>query len=142
MTLNRLFSFGAVVVVIAGLALAFVVLGTPGHQRLVSFDERRASDLERTATALYDRYHLHGLPAQLPESQAASDPVTGRHYEFRRLNTTHYVLCADFATTGTTTGDEQRWTGFVWPLSNWLHGIGHTCYELDVTESPPMPRRV
>lgn len=139
--------FCAIAFVLGGLTLAFVYLGTPAHQRLVSLDERRASDLEKIATTLNRRYQVRGLPAVGAETDLENDfprdPITGQHYQFRRVDATRYVLCAVFATAGSAGGDEQRWTnGIVWPLSDWRHAAGRTCYELNVTESPPTPRRV
>jgi hypothetical protein len=133
--LNRLFVFGALAMVIAGLALAFGFLGTPAHQRLVSFDERRLDDLESIASTLHERYQAGGLPVRLPENVRSVDPVTKRSYEFHRTDATHYQLCAVFSTKLTTDTDSRNgaWRPRVWP-----HDAGLTCYRFDVTE-PPTP---
>lgn len=135
MNLNRLFVFGAVVVVFGGLALAFGFLGTPAHQRLVSFDEQRLDDLESIASALHERYQAGGLPAQLPGDITTADPVTKRRYEFHRIDATHYQLCAVFSTTLT---PDTEAPDVAWRPRGWPHAADRTCYNFDVT-APPSP---
>lgn len=142
MSLNRLFVIGAIVVVIVGLGLGFKFLGTPAHQRVVLMDERRTADLQRITNVLHGRYPSGGLPKRLPASILDRDPVTSRGYEFRRVNATHYVLCAVFDTDqGPENGQEYSEHATVFPPATWRHGAGRTCYELDVTENPPVVLR-
>lgn len=106
-------------------------------------DERRVRDLGEIASSLHDRYKTSGLPERPPETSVASDPTTKRSYEFRRVDATHYVLCAVFATNeAKDRSQESSDVIVVWPRNVWRHGAGHICYEFDVTETPPMPRRV
>lgn len=136
MNSNRVFVLGAIVVVIGGLALAFAFLGTPSHQRLVSLDQKRLEGLQEIASSLHDRYQSGGLPRVLPRSAFANDADTVRDYEYRRVDATHYMLCATFST-----NDGNRQEEVVWPRHVWRHGSGHQCYKLDVTDSVPMPLR-
>jgi hypothetical protein len=141
MNVNRVFVLGAIVVVVGGLALAFAFLGTPSHQRLVSLDEKRLEGLQEIASSLHDRYQSRGLPTVLPRTIFANDAATVRDYEYRRIDATHYVLCATFSTND---GNDEAYRGqeeVVWPRHVWRHGRGHQCYNLDVTESMPMPLR-
>ena len=138
MNLNRIFGFGAVAIVIGGLALAFTYLGTPAHQRDVSIDARRLDDLESVALALHNRYESGGLPGRVPATLGAMDPVTKQPYDFHRVDTRHYVLCASFATYQKEPGDSRD---AISPIAEWPHNVGRTCYEFDVTE-PPSPRIV
>jgi hypothetical protein len=132
---NRLFTFGAVAMVFAGLALAFGFLGTPAHQRLVSFDEQRLDDLESIASTLHERYQTGGLPARLPENITTVDPVTKQRYEFRRISATEYQLCAVFSTK---LNAEPQATNVTWRPRGWPHEAGRSCYSFDVT-APPSP---
>jgi len=141
--LNRLFVFGAIAVVIAGLALAFGFLGTPAHQRQVSMDKRRINDLIDITNSLHNRYQDGALPRYLPESITARDPASRQTYEYRRVDATHYVLCAAFDTNDHfESGDESTGPAVAWPRYAWQHGRGRTCYQFDVTETPSVPRRV
>lgn len=121
--------------VIAGLGLAFGLLGTPAHQRLVSIDERRLDDLESIASSLHERFQAGGLPPQLPENVTAVDPVTKRNYGFRRTDDTHYQLCAVFSTK---LAADPEPNSVEWRPRGWPHDAGLTCYKFDVTE-PPTP---
>lgn len=140
MIFNRLFGFGTFAVVIIGLGLAFVFLGTPSHQRLVSLDERRVGDLEKVASSLHNGYQTGSLPERLPEYLATVDPVTKRTYEFRRLDPTHYLLCAVFST-NEPAADGAEYSDVVqaFPHAAWRHGAGRACFKFDVTQTPPVP---
>jgi hypothetical protein len=133
--LNRLFVFGAIALVFAGLVLVFGFLGTPAHQRLVSIDEQRLDDLESVASVLHERYEAGGLPSRLPANVTSVDPVTKRSYEFRRTDATHYQLCAVFSTK---LGVDTDSPNVAWRPRGWPHEAGLTCYKFDVTE-PPTP---
>jgi hypothetical protein len=138
--LNRLFLAGATVVVAGGLALAFVFLGTPAHQRLELIDAHRVRDLETIASSLQRRYRSGGLPQRLPDDLVVNDPGAKEGYSYRRIDATHYALCATFDTDEPVENGES-----VIVLSSrnaWRHGAGRTCYKFDVTESPPTPQRV
>jgi hypothetical protein len=140
-TFNRLFGAATIAMVIAGVALAFAFLGTPAHQRLVALDDVRVSDLQRTASLLHDRYPNGGLPKFLPKDLALRDPVTKRSYEYRRSDAKHYVLCATFATGETADRGQVYPSAVQWVPRDWPHRGARTCYELDVTASPPAPPR-
>jgi hypothetical protein len=137
---NRAFTIGAIVVVIGGLGLAFIFLGTPAHQRDVSMDERRTEDLIKIANSLHERYTSGGLPKQVPQFILDNDSVTKGPYEYRRIDRKHYVLCAVFQTDTISKNDSERIA--TWPPAGWRHHAGRTCYEIDVTEQPATPRRV
>ena len=143
MNFNRLLGFAAVVAVAGGLVLAFVFLGSPAHQRRITLDGRRTSDLISIAGTIHNRYATGGLPERLPPTFAASDPVTNRSYEYKRVDARHYVLCAVFDTDQSKENDaegaEERVAS---PPGVWRHGSGRTCYEIDVTEDGPVPRRL
>ena len=143
MNFNRLLGFAAVVAVAGGLALAFVFLGSPAHQRRITIDERRTGDLIGIAGTVHDRFAVDGLPERLAPRLAGSDPVTHRRYEYRRVDARHYVLCAIFDTDQPSeNGGEYAEHWIAWPHGAWRHGIGRTCYEIDATEPDPVPQRL
>jgi hypothetical protein len=139
-TFNRLFGLVTIAVVAAGVVLAFLFLGTPAHQRQVSLDEHRARVLDGIASSINDRYRAQPLPPRLPEDILALDAANERGYEFHRVDATHYRLCTVFATNGSVEGAEIYVFGGPSSARVWRHGAGRTCYEFDVTVSPPMPR--
>ena len=141
MSFNRLIGTAMIAAVIGGLAAAFTFLGTPAHQRLVALDDRRIEDLQRTASLLHDRYTSGGLPARLPPSMVLSDPVSKQNYEYSRIDSKHYVLCAVFATGEPADRGQVYPPRALWIARSWHHGAGRACFELDVTASPPSPPR-
>lgn len=141
MTFERLFGLVTIAVVAAGVVLAFVFLGTPAHEQLVSLDEWRVRDLDTIATSLNARYQGHPLPARLPSDLVVLDKPNKRNYEFHRVDTRHYQLCTAFATSGSPEGASAYDVGGPSYASAWRHGAGRTCYQFDVTMSPPVPQR-
>jgi hypothetical protein len=144
--LNRLFVIGAIGVVALGLAVAFVFLGTPSHQRLVSLDNHRIRELTEIAQRLHNRYPSGKLPRRAPSDLSLHDPATAQSYSFHRVDSTHYVLCAVFDTDDTTNIGEQAaeeaMQAIMIPPSDWRHPAGRVCYEFEVTQGTPTPRRV
>jgi hypothetical protein len=132
MNAERIFGFAAVALVAAGLVLAFLLIGTPGHARLVALDARRVDDLQNIAVELNNRfgYGDTALPVHLPREVVRKDPRTKQPYEYRRLSARDYELCAVFALGSprddTAAGDDVTPFGRVW-----RHGAGRTCYKLN-----------
>jgi len=137
--LNRLFLAGATVVVAGGLALAFSFLGTPAHQRLELIDAHRVRDLETIASSLQTRYRSGGLPERLPQDLVLNDPGAKEGYGYRRIDATHYDLCATFDTNEPVENGET--VNILSSQNAWRHEASRTCYKFDVTESPPTPQR-
>ena len=143
MNLTRLLGTACVVVVAVGLALAFIFLGTPAHQRRIALDARRVDDLVSIANAVHNRFAAGKLPKNLPAVLLGQDPVTKRNYEYRRVDDLDYVLCAVFDTDQSgENGAADAEVSAAWPRGGWRHGAGRTCYEIGVMEDNPIPRRL
>jgi hypothetical protein len=122
MTVNRFFAVLAVVVVAAGLVLAFVVIGPPSHTRSVALDKRRVADLYAIGETVRERFKQRALPAALPASVLLRDPETHAPYGYRRIDAHRYELCATFATASEADAAQ----------STFRHAAGRSCYRLDV----------
>jgi hypothetical protein len=93
------------VLVVATVAAALWVTGSPQEARIRAFDNRRAQDL----STIYGMIAAHwsarqSLPASLDELSAAAlgaalpaDPETGAAYEYRVIDEGSYELCATFS---------------------------------------------
>lgn len=138
MTKERIFSIATVVVVAAGLVLAFMYIGSPGYERQVALDRKRLQDLIETSTSLHERYGVNpDLPKRLPPNIERSDPLTQRPYEYHRLTPKTYMLCAVFALP-MQRDNENDVLGPV-DSRSWHHNAGHSCYRLDVRQASPYP---
>lgn len=139
MTFERLFGLVTIAVVAAGVVLAFVFLGTPAHQRSISLDETRVRDLQTVATSLNARYQSRPLPVRFPDDLVLFD--NGKpEFVYRRVDATHYRLCTVFAASYSPRNDGAYLITGERYARNWQHGAGRTCYEFDVTQSPPVPQ--
>ncbi len=113
------------------IAVGFCLLGSPNTRRQIRADQQRLSDLRAIATELYQS-HASNLPNSLPANIRSTDPISGKPYEYRRIDKTHYELCAEFATNSL----EDRFQNT--PLekeSLWQHPSGRHCFQLNVNQS-------
>ena len=65
--------------------------------------------------------------ASLVDKWQATDPETGKRYEYRVKSGTQYELCAVFDEPA----EQNRY-----PSQFWHHGKGRTCFTLDAKTSP------
>ncbi len=92
---------GALLVIVAVLALGFHYLGPRERRRAISEDARRVEHLRTIATAIAARGGKE-LPATLANLAPGlevnlKDPVTNAVYEYRPISATTYELCAVFS---------------------------------------------
>jgi hypothetical protein len=129
MKAHHVLAVAACLLVVLGLVAGFTVTGPPSHARDVALDEKRVDDLVDISGRLRTRYRDTGdLPATLP-SDWAHDPVTKQPYVYRRIDRSHFTLCATFAAP---TENEDKGGG----TSFWSHGAGQKCYSLDKSSEP------
>ena len=127
---NFIAAAAALVLVVAGLAMGYHMLGPLQNQREISADERRIDDLQAISQLLYS-----ASPKELPPSLAqfdqynrthVRDPLTNAPYEYIRDSATAYRLCATFAFRSS---EDATHTG---PTpAFWDHPKGRHCYHLD-----------
>ena len=119
--------------VVASVAAALAVLGSPAHQRDLRLDERRVGDLGRLDSAIGEFWKSEGhLPARLADLPTANgmnpkDPQTGAPYGYRAIDTRHYALCAVFATDNRHEDDlDEDAVGYFG--RQWTHLAGRHCF--------------
>ncbi len=136
------------IVVLGSIVLGFAIVGTPGKQRQVRFDEQRISDLSALYAETNNYYTMvKTLPADLQAIKNRAsyvnilDPETGATYEYLRKDDVTFALCANFATDTVIFKDKhgreinQPYRGSLVGNENWLHGPGRTCFERKVNPS-------
>jgi len=148
---NLLFAAAATLAVCTFAAIGFWSLGSPGKQRELAADRRRVEDLQTIARSLNASHRLSGsaanreLPSTLHDLPPAwrtdpsrlTDPATKAPYEYRRLSSSTYELCASFATESSSDEDGYEPGG---RYSFWRHPKGRHCFLLDAVRSPWEPR--
>jgi len=134
---NQAYAGVATLLVVAGLALGFLQVGSRTTQQARTRDDRRLADLTEIARQIYVQQTRTNPREsfQLPQSQAdlaarfsvaaqRTDPRTGRRYEYIKQDPTHYLLCADF----------EAPTPSDWQLDPmWHHAAGRACIAFDTT---------
>lgn len=137
-----------IISITSAVVYGIILMGSPAAQRSLQFDQRRESDLQQISFAI-DAYWVRNetLSDVLEDLQdtryfirSIKDPVTGEQYEYAILSDKTYELCATFENDSTKLRRE-----FEKPFSEqvWEHGIGRTCFELEVRKSvDPILERV
>lgn len=144
----QLFGWGLVSMVMLGIVLGFLAVGSPTTERMRIFDARRASDLATLAECVNGyAQEFSRLPSALSDLKQSSrfghclslqDPETGTPYEYRHLrdfsspqdgSEAEFELCAAFALDSS--GDdrcqsERRYLYQSSPMWN-LHLAGRNC---------------
>ena len=141
--LHRMFAAFAIAIIAVAVVWGFVIVGSPGSERLKKFDERRLADLQQIREAIQsvcvvreaDKPKLkHPLPRSLeelvelvraepgfgPAQVNVDDPQTGRRYEYTVVDQTRFELCAAFALPR----DEKS-------ELFWNHAAGRSCFTCD-----------
>ena len=133
---------GLIVVLVVGVvAVGLIIAGPPERERRRRADRERISDLQALSSAI-SRYYARkkALPDTLeqvrnqPELYAPgiTDPKTGHPYRYRKRSKSVYELCADFETDTTESAERGRRRPYEEVSPFWNHGIGSTCFRLDV----------
>jgi len=116
---QRIIAVAACVIVAAGVALGFTLVGDPGHARLVALDARRVADLRSIALLVRAR--------RSDAAFTATDPETHASYGYRRLAGGRFLLCATFSTVALETD----------AYGSWPHPAGAACYRFFRGEISP-----
>lgn len=128
---------------------AFFLIGSPAHQRLVRFDERRLSDLQSIRYEIPNYFETKGhLPATLADMKGSEsfssipvDPETGTPYEYAVKGEMQFQLCASFALASDDGENAPYGKG---PTSeNWRHPAGRGCFDITLElpiSGPKYPR--
>jgi hypothetical protein len=130
--LQRAVAFFTIIIVILVVAAALMVLGPPSRQRAEALDRQRAADLRHVAEDLADRYAATKQPVPDRLTDPKRDPVSGRPYDYRRVDATQYELCATFDRRSVKSDDPVLDDG-----AFWRHPAGRACYEFDARRAVP-----
>ena len=130
-TAGRWLAVAASGVVVAALAGAMLVMGSPASQRESRFDRKREQDMERIAMVINTRARAaKPLPSSLVALArepglrlAIRDPQSGAPYGYRITGQDSYRLCAVFNT------DTAQESGRGWIDQDWLHARGQHCFD-------------
>lgn len=141
---DRLFALLATAVVTVSVIAGFWWLGSPNRQRQIRADQQRIRDIHEIASRLHQQAQQsqnRGKPVELQAllspNNRKTDPISGETYEYRRLDTTHYQICAEFAADSA----QNRLGSFSWADKDlWDHLPGRHCFKLNVLEEPPQLR--
>lgn len=122
-------------------AIGLSVIESPATMRLKKTDERRINDLKEIIQAASDIHdqdgtapeRLEDLIAQSNDRLDSTDPVTGTHYEYRRLPESRIEVCAIFSASNEIRGNSDT----IYFNKNWrnlFHDVGRHCFEFNLQD--------
>lgn len=141
---TKISMYAVIIVVAAALIGGMITIGSPAKQRAVRLDGQRVSDLMSIQSQIvYTQWQSKGeVPASLdalkdPISSfmVPTDPETKQDYEYRKLSTNSFELCATFKTESTDEQDINLAYKYGVENENWKHGIGRFCFQRNIEES-------
>lgn len=135
-------------IIFAVVIYGVVIIGLPGTQRAIMFDNQRVNDLSVIQNQIvYSQWQNKGtVPASL---DALKDPISGytlpldpetfQSYEYKMISKNSFELCATFKTEVLANNSNAI---IAKPVSfpsygnteNWQHGIGRTCFTRVIDE--------
>lgn len=156
----RVFSGIVIAVILAAIAMGFVVAGSPQNQRLVRLDERRTGDLQFLQSQIVSYWQsksrlpqdLDQLKNDLYNISAPVDPLNGQAYEYKVLGNLKFELCATFQTSNKNEDSPDADKRFLAPEpvsyppffenQGWQHDAERTCFErtIDPDIIKPLPK--
>ncbi len=131
--------------VMVGVIAGLFVAGSPGRVRTAKLDDQRESNLSLIAMTI-DRYwnEFKELPADLSALEhtrgytlpSTRDPETGHAYEYSPADEKSYELCAVFEAVSNDRPERRGpyYRGVAADSKFWEHGVGRTCFSIEVTD--------
>ncbi|MDB5189115.1 MAG: hypothetical protein JWL82_72 [Parcubacteria group bacterium] len=147
---------GVIAAIVAlSIIAGFFIIGTPGHVRMLRFDDQKVSDLQNIQYQALNYYQQKGaLPTGIdalndPLSNfiAPSDPQTNAPYTYETTGSLSFKLCANFNADSVDTKGRGSTNSVSYPSpaggasDNWQHGKGMTCFDrtIDPALYPKLP---
>lgn len=123
-------------VILTSIVLGFTVLGSPGTQRLIKYDNQKISDLQNLQWQIMNYWQTYGM---IPEgwTNMMTDHQTQKPYEYKKTGDLNFELCAEFNHKSmmnqkqslTLMQTEYPTKEGVMRNDNWEHGVGKKCFE-------------
>ena len=138
-----------VFVCVCAIIVGIVLIGSPFAERAKMMDEQRITDLSSIQSQIvYTQWENKGV---VPDSLDALnnpisgfsvpvDPETGANYEYNKISSSSFELCANFKTAVSTTTVNTAHISAPAPYAsealdeNWQHGIGRVCFARTIDE--------
>ena len=151
----KYFAWVSGVLVLAVIAGAFFVVGSPNSARLVQFDQQKISDLQGIQSQIVNYWQkkealpnsLSDLNDPISNFKVSVDPQTNQPYEYNVKDAANlsFELCATFNKEG---NDQYGRYNEVQPIAyptkgqsdNWQHSAGRACFERTIDKQlyPPL----
>lgn len=145
------------ILTLVSIVSGFFIIGTPGHVRMLRYDEQKVQDLSSMQYQIVNYWQLkRALPSDLSKLSdplanytVPTDPQTETPYGYKIENAQSFTLCAtfneptpDMAGKGNYEGRSVSYPSMGGGIEeNWQHGQGNTCFTrtIDPERYPAMP---
>lgn len=126
------------IVILASIVYGIIVIGLPSTQRAKNLDQTRINDLMNIQSQIvYTEWQnkgdipvsLDGLKDPINNYTVPVDPETKQNYEYKKISTNSFELCATFKTSLVDTSNLPEKMVLDNTNENWKHGVGRVCFE-------------
>ncbi len=146
-SIRKISTIVSIIAIVAAIAVGFMVIGSPRTQRLMRIDDQKVYNLQEIQAQVMNYWQAkQTVPdtlAELTDSfsgyKVSADPQTGAHYEYKKISTTSFELCATFNTKSRNDAGSFARPAYYGMEETWQHEAGRTCYTrtIDPTLYPP-----
>jgi len=143
--LPKVLGWLSALLVTGAIVVGFLVVGSPVEARKRKADGERIDGLSAIAQAVRQQAAQGKDPHQLAEISGLSkdqvkDPVTGKPYDYSRIDHLHFELCASFETdtskdSSKSESDSSGYYGSQEAIFK-THTKGRNCFKLNVKDKP------
>ncbi|MFA6315471.1 MAG: DUF5671 domain-containing protein [Candidatus Paceibacterota bacterium] len=155
---RKALAWAGIVIVLASIIGGFIIVGTPGTQRLIRLDQQRINDLQNIQWQIVSYWQNKGsLPTTLSDltdtlsySKIPMDPLSSDPYEYAKSADKSFSICATFGRANEDTKGrgptDYNGMGMSVPYSTydsmmpggeidvWNHPAGKHCYSRTIDE--------
>lgn len=133
---RKMWAWGVGIIILISVVLGFNIMGSPKTQRLIRLDNQKISELQNIQYQVINYWVTNGtIPETMPN--IATDSQTGSPYEYRKIGSMDYELCATFNTESKITqsistqsiSNPYTITAVKTGNEDWSHNAGRQCFQ-------------
>lgn len=146
---------GVIILTLAVIVSGFFIIGTPGHVRMLRYDDQKVSDLQNIQYQIVNYWqqkqklpaNLEALSDPLSGNSIPTDPQSGTAYSYTTSSDKSFKLCATFNDVTPDMKGKGSYDGrtVTYPSNgggineNWQHAKGEVCFDrtIDPERYPP-----
>ncbi len=136
----KIFIWSVGIISLASIVYGIILVGSPALQRARNMDQERVNDLSGIQSQIVSLWQVKGIiPSALSDLNdpisgytVPKDPKDGTDYEYKKLTSNSFELCATFETDSSAQNNPMMTQPMYYPQGmneNWQHTSGNICFD-------------